>query len=1366
MTRRARRTWIAASLAVVLLVAGVLGTILVLASDWFSQKIRERIVAEVEKATGGRTEIGAFRFDWKQLRAEVDGFVLHGNEPTDGPPLLRADAIAVGIKVISVPPRAMDIQYLDVRRPQVYLIVYPDGRTNVPAPKVKRLGKGTLETILDLAVGRYSLQDGSFTVRNRGRTPFAAQGRNLQAQFRYDFAGLRYRGQVSVASTAVRWGDYGPTPLEVRLELAVERDRVQIHAGRLATSQSQAEFAGAIGNLADPAGSFQYKVHASLGEVARTLGWRTQLDGPVALTGNLRFQGIARYWATGSLIATGLRFRPDPRLTLSGFRADGSFEADSSGVAVHGMHISGTVEAMSRMAVSGRIATVTLRERILDAAGIRLEMLGGSFQGQARLADFARARVEGEITAMDARQMLEFYNGQHVPWDGMIAGPLELSATLGQARTLHLQTHAAISPAPQGAPVRGAVEARYEGATETLDLARSWLALPATRVDFSGVLGRQLQLRVDSRNPDEVLPAFEIKALPIKLENGEAKFEGTVIGTLEDPRVSGHGNVTHLNWAGHRIDAASGDMDLTRAGLALHNGHVRRGGMEVQGEAALGMQDWKVAASSPISAAGTVRDADAADLMALAEIQHIPLRGTVGADGKVWGTFSAPQVAASFTVTKGTLKGEPFDRIAGAAGYSGATAELSDVQISAGAKLVTLQASYQHQPGNFSNGRLRVQVHSNAMPLAQFDKVLQAYPGIGGTAELHATGLVDVAAAKPGQPAFDLASLNGALYARGLRINDQPFRDVNLTATTKGTDLEARFDSELAGSAVHGEGSWRLAGDYPGRAQISFKGLDLERLRTWLRGSKLPGGFQITGSAEGTLVLEGPAIDPDRWKAQLRVPTLRVGPGGELAAQGRILALHNPEPMVVKMERGVIHVVSARLVGRATDLSLSGTVSLQQHGNPMDLRVNGRFDLASLQDFNRDIYGSGGIQTAVTIRGPLAQPQVAGRLDIKDAAFNLAEIPVGIYKANGVVLFDASRATIQSFSGESGGGTVTLSGFAGYSGDTLAFHLHANARELRVRYPEDFSTVADASMSLTGASDSSTLSGRVTVLRVGFNPRSDFSSLLAKSAQPVRTPAAHTGLLGNMHLDVQIESAPDLTFQSSLAQGLEAEASLRLRGTASNPSLLGRINVTQGQIVFFGTSFTIDQGSIGFYNPVKLEPVVNVDLDTKARGIDVTLNISGTINKLNMTPRSDPPMPFSDIVALLATGRSPSCDYSTLMASPASPQSLQQMGASALLGQAIASPVTGRLQRFFGVTRLKIDPTLTSLTGVENNPQARLTIEQQVTPDITFTYITDVTSTNPLVIQVEWAVSRRWSAVALRDENGLVGLNFVYKRRF
>ena len=182
------------------------------------------------------------------------------------------------------------------------------------------------------------------------------------------------------------------------------------------------------------------------------------------------------------------------------------------------------------------------------------------------------------------------------------------------------------------------------------------------------------------------------------------------------------------------------------------------------------------------------------------------------------------------------------------------------------------------------------------------------------------------------------------------------------------------------------------------------------------------------------------------------------------------------------------------------------------------------------------------------------------------------------------------------------------------------------------------------------------------------------------------------------------------------------------------------------------------QGSISFFNAAKIEPVLNIDLETRARGVDVILTLSGPITKLNVSYRSDAPLQFSDIVALLATGRAANDATGAGQA-----QSFQQLGADTLIGQAIANPVAGRLQRFFGVSRLKIDPTLTGITG---SPQARLTIEQQVTPDILFTYITDVSSTSTQLIRAEWALNRNWSAILIREENGYVGLDFAFKKRF
>ena len=135
--------------------------------------------------------------------------------------------------------------------------------------------------------------------------------------------------------------------------------------------------------------------------------------------------------------------------------------------------------------------------------------------------------------------------------------------------------------------------------------------------------------------------------------------------------------------------------------------------------------------------------------------------------------------------------------------------------------------------------------------------------------------------------------------------------------------------------------------------------------------------------------------------------------------------------------------------------------------------------------------------------------------------------------------------------------------------------MQLDGTEVRVRYPEGVSTVANANLALSGSSEGSLLSGTITIQRTGFNPRTDLASVLAKSSEPQRAPSAQAGFLADMQLDVQIQMAPDVTFQSSLAQNVQAEATLRLRGTALNPALLGRIVITQGQIIFFGTKFTI-----------------------------------------------------------------------------------------------------------------------------------------------------------------------------------------------
>ena len=79
------------------------------------------------------------------------------------------------------------------------------------------------------------------------------------------------------------------------------------------------------------------------------------------------------------------------------------------------------------------------------------------------------------------------------------------------------------------------------------------------------------------------------------------------------------------------------------------------------------------------------------------------------------------------------------------------------------------------------------------------------------------------------------------------------------------------------------------------------------------------------------------------------------------------------------------------------------------------------------------------------------------------------------------------------------------------------------------------------------------------------------------------------------------------------------------------------------------------------------------------------------------------------------------------------------------------------------MSKIKIDPLL---TGVDTNPQARMTIEQPVTQDVTFTYITNLTRTNSAFVRVEWSLNREWSVIAVREENSAFGLDLQFKKRF
>lgn len=390
----------------------------------------------------------------------------------------------------------------------------------------------------------------------------------------------------------------------------------------------------------------------------------------------------------------------------------------------------------------------------------------------------------------------------------------------------------------------------------------------------------------------------------------------------------------------------------------------------------------------------------------------------------------------------------------------------------------------------------------------------------------------------------------------------------------------------------------------------------------------------------------------------------------------------------------------------------------------------------------------------------MRDPQVNGRAEVKNASLYVEGVTNGIDSVSGVVLFDRKRATIESLLAETGGGKINFTGFMEF-GEPLIYRLQADARQVRVRYPEDVSTTANAQLSLYGTSESSTLSGTLTLTRAAINARADLGKLLAASTKPSAASDTDQYLHG-LRFDIRVQSAANLQLETTLTRDVEASADLRLRGTPAQPVLLGQITVNSGEVQIFGNRYTVNRGNIRFLNPVKIEPTLDVNLETSTRGITVDVSLAGPPQKLNVNYSSDPPMQSRDIIALLAVGRAPSTTSSNNdVATTAGTAGFGDAGG--VLGQAVSEQLSNSLQRFFGASRVKIDPTM---TGVDNLPEARLTVEQQVSRDISLTYITNLNRTQEQIVRLQWDLSPRWSAIAVRDSNGLFGMDLQYRKRF
>ena len=131
---KTRRWWkiVLAGAAVALL--GIIAFLWYTTTQSFQSYVRRRMVAEIERATGGRAEVGSFHVVPFHLQVEVRNITVHGTEGPTEVPLAHADSLVAQLKIISFLRTEFGFYSLALEHPVVHIAIGPDGATtNIPA---------------------------------------------------------------------------------------------------------------------------------------------------------------------------------------------------------------------------------------------------------------------------------------------------------------------------------------------------------------------------------------------------------------------------------------------------------------------------------------------------------------------------------------------------------------------------------------------------------------------------------------------------------------------------------------------------------------------------------------------------------------------------------------------------------------------------------------------------------------------------------------------------------------------------------------------------------------------------------------------------------------------------------------------------------------------------------------------------------------------------------------------------------------------------------------------------------------------------------------------------------------------------------
>ena len=1351
----------------------------------FAARMRAMLVDTLQRAVGGRVEIASFRWSLRHLSMEVDDLTIHGCEGAGEAPYFHVDHLRLRAALQSFFEPRIVLSSLEATGPEVHLIVYPDGSTNAPRPS-SASNRSPSAVLLALRIGATRVSNG-LVLWNDRRIPWEMASGPLQLTMRYARNGPSYRASIDAQDLVFRLQKAAQAHSRIHANITLTRDALLIDDMNFATGASRLTIRGGLKNFAQPRWHFTVKGSAD----AKQIGAITGVDQFSGGTADLALQvsgepqdGASMFVMQGHVNMHRGGWNA-PWLVLNNVDLTTDVRIDSDTCAF--TNVNSLLEDGSR--ITGNLV---LRHCIGPSAPV---VSAAALRPQAAAKHRRLLSPRALLDRLHHRPPPAAHHAIYQPligeMDAQVYGvtlPLILkavaprrywnigftTATYGEV-TAHwtgegngLDVHGNLTMrVPRQTlglvPVAGAAHADYLGDHNQLVIANADEKTPATTVHAAGVLtlhptDLRSSLKLDATGSnlgefDQLLTVLDLRetprgqphALPVQLD-GPASFHGLIGGSFFALQATGQLTaqqftviLAHASQPGKPAppvrtvawDSLNAKLFWAPWRLNLHPAVLTRGAAVIR--TALDVYPEKTGRDSytynrraRLTGSLQMQQAPLADLPMVADWLH-PANGVADVTAHVSGVADALTGSADAHIVHAVIAGQAVTAASVHADLEEGTIRWSQLHLAAAGGTADGSGSW-----NYQSGAIAGELTGTHFRLNQIAALHRPPVDAGGAASFHVQA----------QGTTATPTAQAALQIEDLSLGGQPMGQVQAEGHLNGRTLLVTMRAGLMHAQFDGSGSVQLAGDFPGSGQVRFTHFNFEPLLRFTRFSNITGA----SSLDGAVTVSGPFAKPALLVGDAHIDAFTATVDGHPVRSGG--------PVSAQLQGGVLRLTPLRVEGNHVDLTASGTVNLLQQ-NRMRLHGEGSVDAGLIAAFYPLVQTSGALRFTLDARGTPQEPDLRGRAEVSHLSIHARNVTNGLTDMNGQLLFDQDRLVIQNLRGSSGGGMLNLHGFVGYRRG-IFLDVTANANDVRIRYPKGVSTAVDAKLRLQGTSASVLLSGSVRMMRFGISSNFDVTSL-ASGGSGVSGTVDPTSPANRVRLDVHVTSAPELGFQNSFAS-LTGEVNLRVRGTLANPSVLGRVDISDGSASFAGTKYKLQQGDVIFANPVTISPVIDLEALARVQNYDIVISLHGPPDKLDISYRSEPPLTQADVLALLALGRT---NEQALMYGEQT-QANANLTTEALLGGALNAAVGSRVQKLFGVGSVRVDP---NFVGTLGESTARVTVEEQVGPRLTLTFATSVNTTAQQLLQAQYDLTRTVSVIAVRDEADVFSLYLQIRGR-